>query len=226
MPKKISTNKKGMSPRQMTLKRLAREDLFVQEYFKDFNGTLAAERVGYAARSAGVTANRLLKNTRIQQLIADRRKELERVAHMTQEEWVRRMEALSRASLKQVASWTQANEAADAHLQIKSSEDMTDEEAWLLNEVTLTKGKYGNSIGVKLNSKLSALAELGKALGYYPEKVRDGDTVNNQININLHKANDPMDFSALSGQEKIQLKALLEKMAGPKVIGHGKGEYS
>lgn len=223
MPKgKINTNRKGLTQKQYTFKRQVRERIFVDEYFKDFNGTMAATRAGYSAKTAGSIAERLLKKVEIKELIAARRKELEIAAKMTQEEWVKRWELLSRANLKQLASWQQETEASDATLKVKSSEEMSDEEAWLLNEISIKKGKHGNSLGIKVTPKHEALRELGKALGYYPERKGEGDTVNN-LNINLHRGSDPMDLSALNSAEKAQLRALFAKMA-PKVIGEGKGE--
>ena len=43
---------------------------FVTEYLKDFNGTQAAIRAGYSSTGAGVTANRLLKNPKIHDMVA------------------------------------------------------------------------------------------------------------------------------------------------------------
>ena len=44
--------------------------LFVAEYIKDFNGTQAAIRAGYSAKSAAQQASRLLTNAKIAEMIA------------------------------------------------------------------------------------------------------------------------------------------------------------
>lgn len=211
--------KKRLAPGEITEKRRASEDRFVDEYCKDFNGTQAAIRAGFSAKTAHVQYAKLLKIPRIQQLITDRRKSLAIVARMSQEQWVKRLEYLSRANIKKLVQWDK-----DGHtLQVKASEEMTDQEAWLISEISQSKGKYGDSLKIKLTDKLSALIELGKALGYYPKKEKDGDTYNQQVNINLHRANDPMDLSALSQEEKAQFRAMLAKMS-PKVIDVSKDQ--
>lgn len=54
------------APSKAPLKQLnARQELFVQEYLKDYNATQAALRAGYSENGAGQTAHNLLKNPEI-----------------------------------------------------------------------------------------------------------------------------------------------------------------
>lgn len=46
-----------------------KQQIFVTEYVKDFNGQKAAERCGYAASCARITASKLLTKTNIQEAI-------------------------------------------------------------------------------------------------------------------------------------------------------------
>ena len=55
----------------------AKQQRFIDEYPKDFNATQAAIRAGYSAKSAGVMACRLLKNTQVSQEIEKRMGEIE-----------------------------------------------------------------------------------------------------------------------------------------------------
>lgn len=45
---------------------------FVEEFLIDLNGTQAAIRAGYSAKTADVQASRLLRNAKVQQVISER----------------------------------------------------------------------------------------------------------------------------------------------------------
>jgi phage terminase small subunit len=51
-------------------KRAEREEIFAREYIIDLNGQAAAERAGYAPKTARITASRLLTKANIKALIA------------------------------------------------------------------------------------------------------------------------------------------------------------
>lgn len=53
-----------------------RQIRFVQEYCKDFNATQAYMRAGYSEEGAGQASHKLLKNTEIEQAIAERKQEI------------------------------------------------------------------------------------------------------------------------------------------------------
>lgn len=61
----------------------AQQQLFVDEYIIDLNGTQAAIRAGYAESSARVTASRLLTIDNIQDAIAEARKEQQKRTQIT-----------------------------------------------------------------------------------------------------------------------------------------------
>jgi phage terminase small subunit len=63
----------------------ARAERFCQEYMKDSNGTQAAIRAGYSAKSASVQASRLLSRSNIKLRVAELDKELERRNMLTAE---------------------------------------------------------------------------------------------------------------------------------------------
>ena len=60
----------------MTNQLVPKIDRFVDEYMVDLNGTQAAIRAGYSAKTAAQQASRLLRNVKVQQVIATRQKEL------------------------------------------------------------------------------------------------------------------------------------------------------
>jgi phage terminase small subunit len=55
--------------KQQSRQKDDRRERFAQEYIKDLNGTQAAIRAGYAAKSAHVTGSRLLSDAKVQRMI-------------------------------------------------------------------------------------------------------------------------------------------------------------
>jgi phage terminase small subunit len=76
-----------------------KERLFVGEYLLDFNGTRAAIRAGYAARSAHVTASRVLRKAEVAAAVeAEKAARIERL-RMDADEVLRRQVAIARANV-------------------------------------------------------------------------------------------------------------------------------
>ncbi len=60
----------------MTKQLGSKIDRFVDEYLLDLNGTQAAIRAGYSAKTAAQQASRLLRNVKVRQAVATRQKDL------------------------------------------------------------------------------------------------------------------------------------------------------
>lgn len=87
---KITTNEGGL-PLRIKAKR------FIEEYLKDFNGTQAAIRAGYSAKTAGEIACENLKKPQIKAAIAARLEEL----NMTEDEIKKRFSDIARTDLSE-----------------------------------------------------------------------------------------------------------------------------
>ena len=66
---------KNKTPKSVLESLPEKQQLFVREYMKDLHQTNAAIRANYSEKTAGQQANRLLKNVKIQQAIAELRAE-------------------------------------------------------------------------------------------------------------------------------------------------------
>lgn len=66
---------KSKTPKSVLESLPEKQQLFVREYMKDLHQTNAAIRANYSEKTAGQQANRLLKNVKIQQAIAELRAE-------------------------------------------------------------------------------------------------------------------------------------------------------
>ena len=71
------TFEKGEKRRRLPAKRSTRFRRFVNAYVETLNGTKAAIAAGYSEHSAHSTSSRLLKKTKIQEMIASRLAESE-----------------------------------------------------------------------------------------------------------------------------------------------------
>lgn len=134
---------------------------FVDEYLIDYNGRLAACRAGYAQKSAGTTAARLLAMPEIVQEVSARQAQRIQRTEITQDAVVRELAAVGFATLKDVCTWD------DGHLTLRNSQDIDSTQAASIAEITETATSRGGTVRVKQHSKLKALEMLAKHVGLY-----------------------------------------------------------
>ena len=72
-----------------------RQKRFADEYLIDLNGTQAAIRAGYSAKTAEVTACRLLRNNKVQEYIQRQQKRLQDKTNITQEKVIAELAAIA-----------------------------------------------------------------------------------------------------------------------------------
>jgi phage terminase small subunit len=150
-----------------------RQRLFVLEYLKDLNATQAAIRAGYAARSAKVTACRLLTNTNLQ---AEIQKAMDRRCA--------KLELRNEDTLRAIA-----NDAFRDPRKLfekgtmKDIEDLDLETAQLITGfdfVNLYEGEgeqkhcFGQLRKIRLSDRLKALEMLGRHQKLFTDKVEHG----------------------------------------------------
>lgn len=126
-----------------------KEDIFALEYLKDFNGTQAAIRAGYAKKSAHVTASRLLKKAKVSRAI--REAVAERA--MGVDEVLLRLADIARGSLEFFIS-------PGGSIDVVAAKDKG---KLHLLKVYKTSEKYGDEI--ELHDPIKALELLGKNNG-------------------------------------------------------------
>ena len=86
-PTKKSTGKTQPKPQAADKPLAPMQQRFVEEYLVDLNGTQAAIRAGYSAKTAGSQAERLLRNVEIAKAVEAERQKLSERTHITQD-WV------------------------------------------------------------------------------------------------------------------------------------------
>lgn len=149
-----------MAKRQLSEQR----QRFVDEYLIDLNGTQAAIRAGYSAKTAQEQSSRLLSNVMVQQAIAERMAERSKRTGINQDRVV--LELAKMAFVKMT-------DIVDSKGKIKDT--ATDDDLSCIESVKYkhsdTDTGYSVEREVKIGSKLKALELLGKHLGMWNDKV-------------------------------------------------------
>lgn len=148
---------------------------FANEYLKDLNATKAAERAGYAKKTAGSQGNRMLKNVEIKNEIEKKMKEREKRTEVTQDKVIKELAAIAfaRASdyakvvSRKIKDSESGREKEIATVKLINTDELTDEQIAALS--CIKEGKYG--IEVSLCDKERALELLGRHLGMWKDKV-------------------------------------------------------
>lgn len=145
-----------------------RQAAFVDEYLVDMNGAQAAIRAGYAARSARVTAARLLTNANIAAAVQQRCAERSERTGLTAARVLEELRRIGIADIRQLMSWSHDR------VVFTPSGDLTEEQAAAVAAVkskTITVTREDGSteqrieIELKLHDKIAALREAGRHLG-------------------------------------------------------------
>lgn len=148
-----------------------RQARFVEEYLVDLNATRAAIRAGYSARSAAVTAAKLLKQKRVAAAVADGcRRRAERL-EVKQDEVLLELLRIARSDI---------GELVDEEGQLLPLRDMHPDSRRAIASIEVEEffggdGEDGAKSGclkkVKLWNKGEALQLLGKHLKLFTDKV-------------------------------------------------------
>jgi phage terminase small subunit len=159
----------------------AKQTCFVEEYLVDFNGTQAAIRAGYSARSAKEIASENLTKPHLLAALAEAQKALTIKATVTADDVLAELEAIGFANM---LDYMQAGPDKDPYLDFSK---LTRKQAAALQEVTVEDYKDGRGedardvrkIKFKLQPKLPALIKLGDRFGLWdhaaaPEGAKPG----------------------------------------------------
>jgi len=157
-------------------KLTAKQQIFVKEYLVDLNATQAAVRAGYSVRTAEWVGPRLVTKSHvavaIEAAVAERGKSLD----VTQGRVLLELARIALGDKRKVVSW------GPAGIEIKASDDLTDDAAAMVSEVVEEDTKYGTRRRIKVHDKVKALELLGRHLGLFTDKIvfpdKNGDPQN------------------------------------------------
>lgn len=137
---------------------------FVDEYLIDLNGTQAAIRAGYSAKTANEQAARLLANVSIQQTISKHMAERSKRTGVNQDRVVLELAKIALVKITDIV---------DNQGRIKTT--ATDDDLACIESMKYKESESdtGSSVEreVKISSKIKALELLGKHLGMWNDKL-------------------------------------------------------
>ncbi len=141
-----------------------KQQLFVDEYLIDLNGTQAAIRAGYSAKTANEQASRMLTNVSIQQAISEKMAERSKRTGVNQDRVVQELAKIA---------FLKMTDVVDHNGKIKddaSEDDLSCIESIKYKHSDTDTGS-STEREVKTASKLKALELLGKHLGMWNDKL-------------------------------------------------------
>ena len=168
---KKKVKKKPLSDKQLR---------FVKEYMIDLNATAAAERAGYAKRSAKLTGHNLTKHPQVKRLIGQEKLKREKRTELSADIVIEELRRVGFAKLSDFVEW-----GPDGVI-FKPSANLTAAQVAAVEQVTekITENAQGGGSthrSIKLHDKLGALDKLCKHLGIYADQEQQG------VVINIHR---------------------------------------
>ena len=148
-----------------------KEQAFIREYVKDFNGTKAATRAGYSAKTANEQGARLLAKVSIQNALSKMTEQFEEDAELKVKDLQRHLRKIIEAK---VTDFIHFNESGVSF--VKNSDEFPPEVAGVLQSITVVENhsQDGNMTlrsSVKLHDKLKAIELYGKTIGAFLDRV-------------------------------------------------------
>ena len=157
---------------------------FCDEYLIDFNATRAYKAAYKSCRkdeTANVNGSKLLRNTKVQEYIAEKQQEMQERNKITQDTIIQELAKIALFNIKDIY-----NEDGT----LKKVTELDDDTAKAISGVKiLQKAGAMKIILSKTNDKTKALELLGKHLGMFKENVNLTQDKPFEVNINVKKEN-------------------------------------
>ena len=149
------------------LKRLKyKEQMFVLEYVKDFNGSRAATVAGYSQRTARIKASELLTIVNIQITLAAFFNERRKTAKKTVDDIEHFLETVIFTPITEILTFTR-----DGLSFVKDSDEMSEDAKMILEGVEFSENLSGINVKVRMCNKLKAAKLLGQQKGMFRQKI-------------------------------------------------------
>ncbi len=147
------------------MKLTPKQSRFVEEYLVDLNATQAAIRAGYSEKTAAVIGCQNLIKLNIAEAIQAGADNRSRRLEISQDRVVLELAKLAFSDLREFATW------GPATVLLRDSEELDDNAAACVQEVSRTATALGCNIKFKLHDKCPAIKMLGQHLGMFTEKI-------------------------------------------------------
>lgn len=148
----------------MDKKSTNKQRAFVAEYLVDLNATQAAIRAGYSTKSAARIGVELLNKTQVREAIAANQAKRAQRLDITADRVVSELAKIAFADPRDLMEW------GPGGITLKSSSELTEEQAASVAEVSEMTTKNGRTIRLKKHDKLKALELIGNYIGMFERK--------------------------------------------------------
>lgn len=164
--------------------------LFCNEYIKDFNATRAYKEVYPSCKkdsTANVNGSKLLRNTKVQEYIAELKEDLKAQGKITQEMIIQELAKIGFSDIRKLYT---------EYGRLKNIQDIDDSTAAAISSVESfeeyegrgdDREYIGDTKKIKMYSKEKALELLGKQIGMFKDKVEINQDKPFEVNISVKK---------------------------------------
>jgi phage terminase small subunit len=156
-----------------------KQQRFAEEYLIDLNATQAAIRAGYSEKTAGQIGEQLLKKLEIAEAIRVGLAKRSERTQITADMVLKELATLGLSKMTDFATWN------NGAVVIKNSDDLSDDAAKCVSEVSETKTKDGGTVKFKLYDKVGALDKVARHLGMYVDRQEltglDGGAIQHEL---------------------------------------------
>ncbi len=142
----------------------SKQQKFVYEYLVDLNGTQAAIRAGYPAKTAHVQGSRLLRNAKVADAIALAQQARSARTFITPDRTLQELAILGFSDLTDFVEWDGKT------VTLKNSADLDTVKRRAIAEISQTK----DGVRIKLHDKKGALDSIARHLGMFNDKTTVG----------------------------------------------------
>lgn len=142
-----------------------RHQRFVDEYLIDLNGTQAAIRAGYSAKTANEQASRLLANVSIQQAISERMAERSRRTGINQDRVIMELAKIALVNMQDVVNMEDVTVLPDAAREDTAAIQSVKVKKTVSDNMTIEERE------IKMADKTRALELLMRHLGMFQSNI-------------------------------------------------------
>ncbi|MBF0501478.1 MAG: terminase small subunit [Candidatus Riflebacteria bacterium] len=147
-----------------------RREFFCREYLKDLNGTQAAIRAGYSAKTATSKAAQLLARVDIRARIDELKVKRAKRCEITADRVLKELARIGFANMGDFASFNNAS------VSLNDSGNLSRAQLAAVSEVSRVDTEFGGTTRIKLHDKVSSLELIGRHLAMFVDRHKhEGD---------------------------------------------------
>ncbi len=151
--------------KKATKKLTPKQAQFVKEFLVDLNGTAAARRAGYSAKTAEQQGYQLLQKTSVKKAVAKAMQARSERTEITADQVLKELALIGFSDMRDFASW------GPDGVKLEESSELTEDQARAVAEVNETKTEHGGTVRFKLHDKRASLVDIGRHLGMFTDNV-------------------------------------------------------